>query len=69
MKHPNTQSSKIRDEIVKCFELGETNKSNIFLLVSTSLKVPRPTVRREAGILKREYLKRAAILSAKYCKE
>ena len=69
MRRANTQSSKIRQSLSDCFEIGETNKSKIFLIVSNTLGVPRPTVRREAGFLKKEYLRRAAILSAKYCKE
>lgn len=48
------QSQTIKDTIMVHLDEGITDKQEIYTKVATTLKVPRPTVRRVAGDLRRE---------------
>ena len=48
------QSQTIKDTIMMHLGEGITDKQEIYTKVATALKVPRPTVRRVAGDLRRE---------------
>lgn len=48
------QSQTIKDTIMIHLDEGITDKQEIYTKVATALKVPRPTVRRVAGDLRRE---------------
>ena len=48
------QSSTIKDAITKHLADGITDKQKIYTLVVKELGVPRPTVRRVAGSMRRE---------------
>lgn len=48
------QSSTIKDAITKHLASGVTDKQEIYTLVVKELGVPRPTVRRVAGSMRRE---------------
>lgn len=48
------QSQTIKDTIMIHLGEGITDKQEIYTKVATTLKVPRPTVRRVAGDLRRE---------------
>ena len=49
-----TQTDEIKQGILSCLNNGMTDKREIFKHVSDTLGVPRPSVRRVAGALRRE---------------
>lgn len=52
------QSGKVKAAILKCIsEKGMTDKKKIYTQVVEDLGVPRPTVRRVAGMLRNELSK------------
>ena len=49
-----SQGDAIKREIISCIEAGMSDKQAIYSRVVDALGVPRPTVRRVAGVLRRE---------------
>lgn len=49
-----SQSDDIKREIMSCIEAGMSDKQAIYKHVADEIGVPRPTVRRVAGVLRRE---------------
>ena len=49
-----SQSDEIKREIISCIEAGMSDKQEIFKHVSDKFGAPRPSVRRVAGVLRRE---------------
>lgn len=63
MKHPS-QSSQIKASINEYLNKGMKDKQEIFTKVVDDLGVPRPSVRRVAGELKVEMLKKVEVLES-----
>lgn len=59
------QSQAIKDIIMNQLDSGITDKQEIYSKVVTALKVPRPTVRRVAGDLRREIEEKVQNMEAK----
>ena len=58
------QSTVIKEAINSLLDAGVTDKQDIYSKVVDNLGVPRPTVRRVAGDLRTELLKKIKILQS-----
>ena len=58
------QSTVIKEAINSLLDEGVTDKQDIYSKVVDKLDVPRPTVRRVAGDLRNELLKKIKILQS-----
>ena len=63
MNHPN-QSTEIKEAINSFLNKGIKDKQDIYSKVVDELGVPRPTVRRVAGELRKELLAKIEILQS-----
>ena len=63
-----SQSQIIKQEILRCLDIGMDDKQKIYAKVVETLGVPRPTVRRVARDLKVELIEKVKILDAEVVK-